>query len=65
MEACFECGRLVTEVAEVPARDNGEPTTVLVCPECIDKEEDPRERDDDDGSSYGDPRDEMDDRRGW
>ena len=27
-----------------------------------DAEEDPRERDEDDGSSYGDPRDEMDER---
>lgn len=33
-----------------------------VCPDCV-VEANPRERDDDDGMTYGDPRDEREDRR--
>lgn len=58
---CPHCGG--TGKISVSVSGNSPDTNEYPCPECCDAvEEDLRERDDDDGSSYGDPRDEMDER---
>lgn len=36
---------------------------VYVCPQCATADENPRERDDDDGATYSDPRDAREERR--
>jgi len=42
--------------------DDNDGRPLVTCRDCVAFNEDPRERDEDNGSQYGDPRDEMDDR---
>ena len=55
-EACEACGHR-RMLQEYPTRIDGHASRISLCDDCA--EDDPRERGDDDGREYADPRDEM------